>query len=64
MFDPAALGTALIGLERIRREEEAYARGIPVPARPSRLRRPLRHRFGATLRWTADRIDPRPMPAR
>jgi len=64
VFDPAAIGTAIIGQERIRRDEERYARGIPQPSRPSRGRRlVIRHRFGATLRRTADRIDPTPAPA-
>lgn len=64
MFDPAAIATAIIGLERIRREDEQYARGMAQPARQQHRQRPVRHRVGATLRRTADLIDPAPVPAR
>jgi hypothetical protein len=63
VFDPAAIGTTIIGQERIRRDDERYARGLAVPVRPSRRRRPILRRFGATLRRTADLFDPTPAPA-
>ena len=36
-MDPAAIGTAMIGLESIRHEDELYARAVPQPGRRLRL---------------------------
>ena len=60
-MDPAALGTALIGLEAIRRRED------DDPPRPGRRRPDRRPRLAAfrvalagTLRTLADALEPRP----
>jgi hypothetical protein len=64
MFDPAAIGTAIIGLERVRREEEQYARGVALPPRQQRDQRPVGRAFDAALRRTAHPIQPTSMPTR
>jgi hypothetical protein len=62
-MDPAALGTALIGLEAIRRRE-TVAEWAPRP-RPVRRGSPARAAFAAFLRALAASIEPRPPePAR
>ena len=60
-MDPAALGTALIGLEAIRSQSD------DAPHRPGRRRperRPrlvgLRAALAGTLRTLADALEPRP----
>lgn len=60
-MDPAALGTALIGLEAIRRQSD------DVPPRPGRRRPERRPRLAvfraalaSTLRTLADVLEPRP----
>jgi len=63
MFDPAAIGTLTIGLDAIRRDERAYARGLARETRPPRSGRPIRHRFAAILRRTAEVFEPSPAPA-
>jgi hypothetical protein len=63
MFDPAALGTLTIGLDAIRRDDEAYARGVARDPHPRRSRRPIRHGIAAILRRTAELFEPSPMPA-
>ena len=63
MFDPAALGTLMIGLEANRNESErSIALARSTPAQPRRAR--ARQRLAATLRWTAARLEPAGMPAR
>jgi hypothetical protein len=63
-MDPAALGTTMIGLDRIRAEEEHVGRG-GQPADDLR-RDPTRHRrlsarrqLAAALRGAARRVEPR-----
>lgn len=63
MLDPAALGTLNIGLDAIRRDEEASAGGVARQARPHRTRRPVRHGIAAILRRTAEVFEPSPVPA-
>ena len=66
MFDPAALGTTIIGLEAIRRERERDG-SSRSDVRPKRARRRLgsaRRLISAILRRTAEVIEPVPLPAR
>ena len=59
MFDPAALGTLIIGLEAVRAETHD-ARPRPTPAAP---RRALSIRWGLArgLRRAAAMLEPRPV---
>jgi hypothetical protein len=64
MFDPAMLGTAMIGLDSIRAENQRPAPeddAIPAPA-PRRAAR-ARHALAAVLRRTAQVLEPAPVPA-
>jgi hypothetical protein len=63
MFDPAAIGTLTIGLDAIRHDEEAYARGVARETRARRNRRPIRRSIAAILRRTAEAFEPSPAPA-
>jgi hypothetical protein len=58
MFDPAVLGTAIIGLESVRLDAEQPAR----PQQPSARRRPylgqVRRSLAAILRRTAEATEP------
>jgi hypothetical protein len=62
MFDPAALGTLMIGLEANRREGERPSIN-PRPTRSLSRRTGARQRLAATLRWTAARLEPASLPA-
>jgi hypothetical protein len=69
MFDPGAMGTLMIGLESIRRENERYDQG-QIPARPRRattqpeLRvQRVRRRFASMVRRLAERLEPTPARA-
>lgn len=58
MFDPAALGTLIIGLEAIRHDERRWATDAR-PVRTHRRRVPTaRLRLAAALRGMAARIEP------
>ncbi len=62
-MDPATLGTLIIGLDYIRRNDALDERNV---ARRERWRAPLslaRQRLADALRRTADRIAPAPSPA-
>jgi hypothetical protein len=62
-MDPAALGTALIGLEAIHRREAfetSEDRQLPRRAAPSNRRPSIRGAIAATLRSVADGIDVHP----
>ena len=63
-MDPAAIGTALIGLEAIRRQSDDFP---PRPARKRPERRPRLARFrvalAGTLRTLADAVEARPRGA-
>ena len=63
MFDPAAIGTLIIGLDAIRRDEQEDARGVARQARRRQRRRPFRHGIAAFLRRTAEVFEPSPVPA-
>jgi hypothetical protein len=65
VFDPAALGTTLIGLEAIRQQAAADAEGRETPdalvsraSDPQRLH--LRGRLARRLRSLADHLEPLP----
>jgi hypothetical protein len=62
-MDPAALGTVMIGLDRIRREEEAEL-GDSSAERPRRASGgrwlAVRRRVAAGLHGAARRIEPAP----
>jgi hypothetical protein len=62
-MDLAALGTTMIGIDRIRREEAAYERGIVLDARTRPHAVHIREDVARALRWTAERISPAPAPA-
>jgi hypothetical protein len=64
MFDPGAMGTLVIGLDNIRSQEAADARGLVRVPRPSRRRRPIRLVIAAILRRGADLFEPVRAPAR
>jgi len=64
MFDPAVLGTTMIGLEEIRREADLYERGVAQSPRARRQIQPLRRSVAAALRRTAALIEPVRVPAR
>jgi hypothetical protein len=59
MLDNAAIGTAMIGLDAVRHEQELYDALIPQP-RPTRKARGLaiRSTVAATLRYVADSLEP------
>jgi hypothetical protein len=58
MLDPAVLGTALIGLEAVRREQELT--DTPVPPRPRQARTfAVRVALTGVLRGVADLVEPR-----
>lgn len=59
MLDPGALGTLVIGLERVRREQESVDSPTRRPARSARTRSASRVVAG-WLRGLADIIEPRP----
>jgi hypothetical protein len=63
MFDPGAMGTLIIGLESIRRQDAADARGVLPISRLSRRSRPVRHGIATILRRAASLVDPVPVPA-
>jgi hypothetical protein len=63
VIDPAALGTLTVGLDAIRRDDAAYARGVPREARRRPSRRRIRHGVAAILRRTAEVFEPSPVPA-
>jgi hypothetical protein len=56
MFDPGAIGTAIIGLDAIRREQDWSG-----PPAPQRTARSLGYRaaFARGLRGMADLVEPR-----
>lgn len=60
MFDPAALGTLVIGLDNVRRRTEAEARYpvIEPPYRAARRTNGVRARIADGLRAAADRLQP------
>ncbi len=62
-MDPAALGTALIGLETIRRQGDRGSKADPRPDRSRRPHRRTREVVAAILRRTAELIEPTPLPA-
>ena len=64
-MDPAAIGTALIGLEAIRRREADDAPPRPRSTRPHRRPRLVTFRaaLAGTLRTLADALEPRPRGA-
>jgi hypothetical protein len=62
MFDPAALGTLIIGLDAVRRDDDRPPRA-PRQRRPARLDA-VRLRLATSLRRIARTIDPSPAPAR
>lgn len=67
-MDPAAIGTAMIGLERIRRDEEAAEVAAQRPDGPRRegTRGPwlsARRQLAAALRGAARRVEPASTPA-
>lgn len=58
MFDHAALGTALIGLEAVRREQELT--DTPVSPRPRKARSfAFRAALAGVLRGVAEFVEPR-----
>ena len=59
MFDPAALGITIIGLDRIRREQEHYDRGDARIVRSTPPRHLVRHAIATVLRRVAALIEPR-----
>jgi hypothetical protein len=62
-MDPAAFGTAHIGLEAIRRREAAEASDGEAASRrrhPSTTRTSVRASLAAALRAVADAVDARP----
>jgi len=61
MFDPAALGTLIIGLDAMRLDGERPPR-TPPPRRHDRLAA-LRLHLAASLRRLAQTIDPSPAAA-
>ena len=64
-MDPAALGTAMIGLGSVRVDEARYQRAEAPDPRPSTRVRPtrrLRLALADVLRRTARRIEPAPAP--
>lgn len=62
MTDPAILGTLLIGLDHVRREDEwPDGRTATRTERPTRDRG-LARRVAASLRWLADVLDPTRRP--
>jgi hypothetical protein len=63
-MDPAALGTALIGLESIRRDEQLESNPTPPSGRRRHPRETLRGRFAAALVRIAEHIAPTPVKAR
>jgi hypothetical protein len=63
MFDPGAMGTLVLGLDRQRRQRELGAmespsRPVPAPGRRSGLSIALA--LARVLRVMADRLDPKP----
>jgi hypothetical protein len=64
MFDPAMLGTAMIGLDAIRADRD---RSVPqddaVPARHRRRAARARRTLASVLRRTAQVLEPMPLPA-
>jgi hypothetical protein len=63
MFDPAALGTLIIGLEAIPLDEE-HSSAVPHPVRAKARGRRARRRLAETLRGMAARIEPAGLLAR
>ena len=61
-MDPAAFGTAMIGIEHIRREE-SLAHGVARSGRPRPRPVHVRELVANLLRRTAERIAPAPAPA-
>lgn len=58
MFDGAALGTLMIGLESVRKESEWSEPSVRQSARRSRpASSPVRLRLAGALRFAADRLD-------
>jgi hypothetical protein len=63
-MDPAALGTTIIGLTSVRREDVDIEPAIARQERPRRrLSLAVRQRLANALRRTAERIEPSPVPA-
>jgi hypothetical protein len=56
-MDPAAFGTAIIGLDSVRLEDELYERAVPRPAAPPRLAS-VRRRVASALTGAAAIVDP------
>jgi hypothetical protein len=61
-MDPAAIGTALIGLEAVRRREatEASTEAAARRRHPRTTRTSFRASFARALRTVADAVDARP----
>ena len=64
MFDPAMLGTAMIGMDAIRADRDRPApEDDLVPVRTPRRAARARHALAAVLRRTAQVLEPAPVPA-
>ena len=57
MFDPAALGTLLIGLDAVRHEQDMTIRHRPVRTTRRHRVRPIMSTIASVLRTLADRFD-------
>lgn len=62
-MDPSALGTARIGLDKIRHDDDLYERAVARQARSRRRATAARERLAELLRRTAERIAPSPAAA-
>jgi hypothetical protein len=62
-MDPAAIGTALIGLEAIRRSDDLPVRPARTGARRRTHRSAFRAALAGTLRTLADSLEARPREA-
>jgi hypothetical protein len=60
MFDGAALGTLMIGLDSARKESEWSEAPVRVPARSRQSTSTIRIRLASALRLVADRLDRTP----
>ncbi len=61
MFDPAVLGTALIGIEAVRKEQELDGRPRRRASRgTTAVTGRIRHVAAASLRWAAELLERTP----
>ncbi len=65
MLDPAAIATAIIGLQSLaRRDEPSTREEAPTTERTRKRQGTVRHGLATMLRRTAEVIERRPVPDR